>query len=313
MSIIDTLSEGFTTVFKRPWLAVVPVVLDLFLWLGPKLSVAPIVDRSIALLQNLTSMTGVTGTEVGTTTDLLNQAIQAMQQELGSSNLLSLLSFSRMGVPSVTAARLIDPTTDHWILTVNSTWQMIGLQLVILALGLFIACFYLGMIGQVVRGQQVSVRQLLRRVPTYWLHTVILMVPVSVLLAMLALMGIALGPLVFLVWVGIFWILLYLYFVPQAITMSDAGPMEALRDSFIVMRLSFWHSFLMIVLVTVISTGLSLIWSLLLGSAIGTLFGILANSLLGTGLLVAVFIYFRERLAAWHQLVQQQKANLHNV
>ena len=39
--IIDTLSAGFQTVNRHLYLLLVPILLDLFYWLGPRLTVKP--------------------------------------------------------------------------------------------------------------------------------------------------------------------------------------------------------------------------------------------------------------------------------
>jgi hypothetical protein len=36
-SVIDTLTAGYETINRRPWLILLPIALDLLFWLGPKL------------------------------------------------------------------------------------------------------------------------------------------------------------------------------------------------------------------------------------------------------------------------------------
>ena len=45
MGIIDTLGAGFGLIARRPWLLVVPIAVDLLLWIGPHLSAEPLVNR----------------------------------------------------------------------------------------------------------------------------------------------------------------------------------------------------------------------------------------------------------------------------
>src|ERR1044071_10211247 len=48
--VIDTLTDGFQLVNRAPGLLLVPVLLDLLLWLGPKLSVARLGERALSRL-----------------------------------------------------------------------------------------------------------------------------------------------------------------------------------------------------------------------------------------------------------------------
>jgi len=50
LGLIDTLSSGFKVVQRRPWLILPPVLLDLWLWLGPRWSIQPLADSLLRLL-----------------------------------------------------------------------------------------------------------------------------------------------------------------------------------------------------------------------------------------------------------------------
>ena len=41
--VIDTLTAGYNLVNRHPWLLVLPLLLDVALWWGPQLSVAPLI------------------------------------------------------------------------------------------------------------------------------------------------------------------------------------------------------------------------------------------------------------------------------
>ena len=47
LGIIDTISAGFGMVNKRLWLIIIPILLDVVLWLGPRISIAPLVNRAL--------------------------------------------------------------------------------------------------------------------------------------------------------------------------------------------------------------------------------------------------------------------------
>ena len=43
-TLIDSISEGYTAINRRPWLLLLPLLLNVYLWFGPQLSFAPLVS-----------------------------------------------------------------------------------------------------------------------------------------------------------------------------------------------------------------------------------------------------------------------------
>jgi hypothetical protein len=296
LSIIDTLSAGFSAVAKNLWLMAVPVVLDVGLWLAPKLSVAPVVDQLVTTMRNATQALGTTATADANVNQMVETLNTALQQSVGRTNLLSLLAWGRLGVPGVAGLRQIQPGADR-IIEITGYGQWLGVQIVLLLVGLLITCVFLGMLGQAVRGEGVHLGKLSKRLPTYWLHMLAFMLPMGLLLFSVLGSSMILGALAFLLWGLLLWVIVYLAFVPQAITMSEEKPLKAVLSSFTVVRASFWSVLGLLILVNVISLGLGMMWPRLMGSNLGTVAAILLNAYVGTSLTAAYFIFFRERLA----------------
>lgn len=306
MNIIETMSTAFNTIIKRFWLLVIPIALDLFLWLGPKVSVAPLVNDFLIVLQQGLASAGASAQ--ASSADLVSSMLPELQATLGNINLLALLSWGRIGVPSVSG--MLPITSQNLVLTITTPVQMVGIELAILALGLFLACIFIGMISQVVKGEGFNLGHVLHRAPTHWLYLVLIFIPLFILMIIALVFGSLLGPLLFLIVGGMLWISLYLFFVPQAVILSDASPLDAVRDSFIIVRLNFWSSLGLILLVYLISGGFGLIWSRLTFSPFGIIGSILANAFVGTGLSAAACFFYRDRMAKWQQMLQQNKKSI---
>lgn len=306
MRVIDTLTAGFNTVTKKLWLATLPMVVDLFLWLGPKVSVAPVIEKMTTSFRQAMDALGSTAADPGLV-DMFEAAIDQFQSTIGSTNLLALLSWGRLGMPSIAGIRPIDLKVDR-VVQVSEYGQMLLVQVLIMALGLFVACIFLGMLACEVRGEALDLVGLSRRVPLYWLRMLAILVPLGVALFFALFSGFLLGPFGFFVWVLVLWAMLYMSFIPQAITLAEDGPRGAVWHSFTVVRLNFWPSVGLVLLINVITTGLSLVWRLLMVSPVGMLVAILANAYVGTGLTVAAFIFYRERIAEWQGASQQGSA-----
>src|SRR5512144_563183 len=41
-SLIDTFSEGYTAINRRPWLVLLPILVNLYIWFGTQLSFEPL-------------------------------------------------------------------------------------------------------------------------------------------------------------------------------------------------------------------------------------------------------------------------------
>lgn len=307
MGIIDTLSAGFNTVLRNLWLMTVPVLLDVGLWLAPKVTVAPVVKDLVASMRAAVESWVVSvGSDAGMR-QMVDSLDGMLQQSIGRSNLLTALSWGRLGVPGIAGLRLIDPAADR-VIELTSYSQWLGLEVTLLLVGLLIACVFLGMLGQQVRGEGVRLDKLAKRVPSYWLYMLALLLPLGALLFGVVGSSLVLGALSYLFWALVLWVVIYVAFVPQAITMAEARPLHALAASLTVVRSSFWPSLGLLILVNVISIGLGWVWLQLVGSTVGTLAAILLNAFVGTSLTAAQFIYFRDRLAALQAAAQQPRS-----
>src|ERR687883_1725823 len=45
--VIDTLSAGYVALNRQLWVLLVPILVDLLLWLGPHVSYSPLVDPTV--------------------------------------------------------------------------------------------------------------------------------------------------------------------------------------------------------------------------------------------------------------------------
>jgi hypothetical protein len=305
LGVIDTLTAGFNTVAKKLWLMIVPVILELYLWLGPKLSAAPVIAQTLQDIQrSLDGLAMPAETQMGA--QQMIEMLNGIQQTVGRTNLFSLLAWGRLGMPSIMGTRPIEPQVDR-VIELTSAGQLLGVQLLLLMAGLFIACFFLGMLGQEVRGEGVRLGTLIRRVPRYWLYLVVLFVPLAIVMVIAFTMTIFLGFMFLLAMALLLWILLYMYFVPEAITMGEASPLRAVFSSFTVVRMFFWPTVGLVLLINVLVFGMGMVWQAMMGSTVGTAAAILLNAYVGTSLVAASFIFYRDRVNMWIAALKQQQ------
>ncbi len=313
MGIIDTLSAGFDLVRKKLWLILLPVLLDIGLWLGPKLSIA-------ALMRGLI---GEATTQVAGKPEMapnLKETGRALVEMAGGIDLSALLSSNYLGVPGLPAtgtAGLFGLTRQ--VIEVNGGLPFLGLLAGLSLAGLLIGTVYLGLIAQEVRDGEADLGRLVRGLPRYWLRLIgvslLVMVamtflgfPLFLMMSVFGLFSQGIASLLMgVAFFGTLWVMIYLAFVPQAILFGEDGVLQAVVHSISVVRTYFWSTLGLLVLVNVITAGLVFIWDWLVATSAGAIVAMAANAFVGTGLSAAILIFYRERLRAWQERAQQRR------
>ena len=296
--VIDTLSDGYGVVNRHPWIVLFPILIDLFLWLGPQLSASRLISQALPLLQ------------AGRVDRLQVQDAQLKELvELAEGfNLLSILAPTFVGIPSrMAAVGIRDPLhsvpVDSWL---SVWWILVGGSLA----GLLLGSLYYAAIAAGVRESGLAPLRLLGGALRGWtrvLGFLLLLVGLSLLLGLpmlFLLVGARLvsEPLMSLVasllMTALVWVWIYLYFVPNAIFLSQVGPLQAIKQSVAVVRLGFWTALAIMLLIAVILAGMGRIWDFAEGLADpwGLGLGIVGNAYIASGLIAASMRFYRARI-----------------
>lgn len=312
--VIDTLSTGFDAINRMIWIVLFPIVLDLFLWRGPQLSAAPAMRDFLrwynAIVNTQMEAGGEPASEAMQGLERMRQGLEAMADQFnlfgvmaGSGPVLGMLP----GVPALALAQPVGPTT-----VLAQPVTIVALVVTIALFGLLLGCVYLGLIAQQVRDGQIDVKRLVRRIWRYWLSSVgfgilaigagiVVGVPAGLLVSIASILspgvGLILSGLIILSAQAIaVLMILYFFFIADAIVLSEAGPLRAVANSLRVVARNFGQTVLLIVLIFVISIGTQEIWRYLSDDSWGALVGIVANGYIVSGLTAARMLFYRNRL-----------------
>ena len=135
--VFGSLKAGFDIVSSRVALILIPLTLDLFLWLGPRLGVEGLLLPSITYLsETYIAQQKLTGSSL----ELFMQNQELLLERLQDFNLVSLLSKSYwfpVGIHSLSAQSLpvTNPLGLQNVVTVSSVWVLLGLAAVLIPLG----------------------------------------------------------------------------------------------------------------------------------------------------------------------------------
>jgi hypothetical protein len=320
-SLIDTISEGYAAINRRPWLLLLPLLLNLYIWFGTQLSFAPLLT-DLSGLMRLRS----TPAEQSTAAEEQMRRLSAfdMRQAITWLNFVPTLTMYtinstdadclRLGLSLVCEVPPIALERDT-IKVYNVGGALLAFVLLNL-LALPLSAIFLTQVAAAVRDDRAGVPVSAQRA---WRAMLALLGKVGVLVGI----GLALGlPFAFLLtllmffsqvlWlfmivvmlVVLFWISIYLGFANEAIVVSGVGPLRALHTSFNIVRRNFWGTLGFLALSWLISAGSGMLWlNLAQSSMVGLIVAVTGSAYLGSGLLAARMIFYRERLRRWQNAV----------
>lgn len=308
LSVIDVLTAGFEIVRKRPWTMLVPIAIDLLIWILPRISLADLLRPWFVFSVDTAGLSPDAVANVEETRQMMNQA-------LNSVHLLGLVPFSlnlTVRMPTLLAFNNGDVVSP-----INALAYTLQLHSFLLAVVLFVPLFLLGLLPGALYVEWIAqgVRPLenapqyawIRRVALMWLKLIafaaILTGVVAAAFFVLSLGELlspandGIGSFIFaLVLVGWFWIAIYFFFTVSAMAVSQVGILDAIRRSVMIFRFHFWPSLLLFGLTILLYWGLGLVWHGLAVTPLGLLVGVAANSFIGTSLLAASMVFYQDRM-----------------
>jgi hypothetical protein len=299
-SIWNTLAAGFELTTRNPWLLIVPVLLDVFLWLGPRLSFGPLVDQLLAQLPTDTA---------------LMDPRPLLELVSTRTNMFTYLSVTALGVPALMTGLSPEktPIVPQMVeIDSGGTWLLLLMGLTIV--GLLLAAIYTTLIAAaVVRTEGETMRrsamagETLQWIGRTWLRfsglallfivlVVIILLPISLIGAVVALLSQLLATLVLLAApVILIWVMIFLSFTPQGMVLNRKPFFPSLLDSVRLFQKNLMPA--LSLLLVVLLTRQLLAW-LLLSADDGswlTLASILGHAFVSTALSAAMFIFYRDR------------------
>lgn len=307
VSVIDSLSAGFRFLGWRLELLLIPVALDLLLWLAPQFSVVTLAEEAAHWYRELGAVEGVPADAAL----LTQQVAESIEQFGGSFNLLSaLVSTTLLHMPSllVTGSQSsplppIELTTPIEAFVFWVVFSLLGLLIGVVYLDLLARRLPIGGMaavrGGVLAGRAIA--QWLQVIAFVLLVALLLLaiyIPISIALSIVTLVSPALGSLLALGSGALALIIFfYLYFATASIVMDNLSAPEAIKRSFLLVRAHFFATLGFFALSTLIGLGISLLLIRLASYALWAVTpAILLNAYVGTGLAMALLIFYRTRL-----------------
>lgn len=294
--IIDTLGVAYALLFRRPYLILLPIALDLYLWLGAALSARSLADAFARWMNQVPEADP--------------QIVELTHNAIAGFDLFALVGIS---IPSLIADRGRDAVAhvgqSIWV-TGIPWWAVLVLGAVLIVGGIAIGMVYLTMIGRLVRDHPIlaagfgreAMRNVLRMLGFIGvaIGTVLLLtMPVALFGGLLLVVGInVLSLFALLGWVAIMWAFFALFFAQDAIVLSEAGPLRAMYLSYNVVRRNIGSTAGFIIVYLLITNGTPVALQVFTTSTWGVLFALITNAFVATGVLAAAMLFYRDRVRA---------------
>ncbi len=298
---IQILGQGFNIAANNVAIILLPIFLDVFLWLGPRIKITNLMQPILADIHQLE-----------TSGQAMPMPTETLLEFWNGFNLLTILRTFPLGVPSLMAINIsnesplglrADFEADTWLMVLAAT---IGLMV----LGWVLGALYYRQVSQVTLNYQNSLTQnLIQSVllsGTWHFVAFIASLPVLLILGILLLINGLLANIAYLILlVIVLWLAIPAFFSAHGIFSKGNNAFQSIVQSFRLARYGLPPLGWFILLAVVISQGMDALWRIPPANSWMALVGIFGHAFISSSLLAASFIYYYEmhnwieRAAQW--------------
>lgn len=305
--LVAALAAGFDTTANHIAIILMPIFLDLFLWLGPRLRLKTLLQPVMDQLANSPVPASAALPDAAT--------LQLLWSDfLARFNLFGLLRTFPLGVSSLMSAGVNDklPFGTPLAWEVPSYSGMLGSWFAIILGGWALGSLYFYWVSVVTLAPDEK-RSLDRSLwhslllSFTWLGLALLAgIPVLLGFSLLALISPALAQIgIFIIMLIAIWIILPVFFSPHGIFVYKQNAFASILQSLRMVRFTLPTSGLFVMASLLISEGLGYLWRIPPSESWLTLVAIIGHAFISTSLVAASFIYYRD-INLWLQVVLDQ-------
>jgi hypothetical protein len=305
--IIRSIKAGFDAIAAHIPAMSLPLLLNVFMWLGPRLRMTALFEAIKGDLVAIWQGGGMAAQDIQRVLGLYENAAVSV-------NLFWLLRTLPIGISSL----LLPQKTDVTPLGVPAVWQVSALSLpfwclLLMFLGWVGGGLYFRHVSRAVASNEESAPGIPRIVS----QTILINIFCSLLLMMIG-APLLLILFLFIQWSAILanlyvlfvclasmWIVVPLFFWPHGVFVKRQNVITSILSSIQLARFTLPMSSMFVILVFLLAAGLNFLWRIPPEDSWMTLVGILAHAFVTTALLAGSFIYYRD-MSAWMQEVTEK-------
>jgi hypothetical protein len=315
IGVLAAFVAGFDRVAARPILILPPLVLDLFLWFGPHLTL-PFLAQMVP--ETLSALGDMIGTNSGIVTDM--SVVQLMLTSIIERyNVMSALSILPWGIPfnlllnitslpaglpSVMAGRMpvLTPLGQPQIIPLGSLPEVVTIWVVLTSIGLGLGVFYHRWLAQqtspdaeLLSGWQAWGRMILLFVAVYVGGFLLLMVVGLMTTLIGLLLPFISGIVPMLLMVFLFWATVYFAFTTHGIVLYRFRVIKAMLESARVVRLNLLSSIGFLFICFIVTWFSSQIWIRPGEETWYSVLALIGHAFVSTTLIAASYVFYQSR------------------
>jgi len=320
--VIGSLRAGFDVVSSHIWLIFLPIVLDVFLWLGPRLSVGDLYSSVVSSTLEIMRTRPFPVQDIQT----FAESTTTVTDFLNKFNWLSWVRTFPVGISSIEAfglpkeLPLQTPLGLQDVVQISSLIQWLGWTTLLCLLGWVAGSLYFRWVSETTLGEEEAgispSRAILQTfvLSVIWIAgLMIVILPISFVLGLLAFVSPALSNgVLFVLLILSYWLIVPLFFMPHGIFARRQNAFYSVFTSWRMARFTLPTSGMFVLSALLLSQGLNYLWSVPQSDSWMTLVGIGGHAFITTAILAASFVYYRD-MNIWLQTVFEQWQKSHSV
>jgi hypothetical protein len=307
MGALACVTTGFEVTARHPELIFLPLLLDLFLWLGPRLSVSPL----LMAIKDLMSQLMTSDVALPETTENYVRMIQLLEELGGGFNLFSFLNPGPLlGIPVLTPSRMsvLTPLGEQSVVEVASFFAVMAVVAVLAIVGLGLNALYLRILGKSVIEETEAAIPGPRTILVVWRQFVqfgillyvaffVFSMAISLFATIVGLFSLFVAGLMMAAMLSVaLFVAVHLLFTVPGMVQLRRGLFRAMKESLLLTRVDFVNVVFLLGLILVISRGLNVVWMLPEPDSWTTFVGLGGHAFVSTALTAGLFIFYQERL-----------------
>ena len=314
--VVGSLRAGFDAIASNLTVILLPLALDLFLWLGPRLHIDWLFQPIFDEMSRYARFSGIPAADVKTLQENSALVLEQLQQY----NLLTALRTFPIGIFSLMSGKIAGETPfgSPSVIQVDSLFTFLGWIVLLTLVGWVSGGLFFRWVSMVVDssdsaefrfGQSIIQTVLLSML--YIMLAIMIGIPLVVVLALVIAASPSFGQGLLLI-LGLLsiWLIVPVFFTPHGIFMRQQNAFSSIYTSLRMARYTLPTSSLFVLSVLLIAYGLNFLWNIPSSDSWMALVGIAGHAFITTSLLAASFIYYHD-MQVWLQTVLEKlKTNL---
>jgi len=318
--VIAALQAGFNVVSNRVVLITLPVLLNIFLWLGPRFSVGKWYGTLLSNWISLLKQNGFPAQQLAIYTDNAPLLVDFFQKL----NWLGWIRTIPIGLPALllnipNTFPVSTPLGIQSVIQLPSFLYVASSILLLTFVGWLSGGLYFRIVAGASLGEEEAGIGLIRTfaqtilLSVIWgVGVVIIILPLLFVIAIITALNALLAQVVFfIVLFFMFWLVVPLFFTPHGIFVRKQNAFVSIMSSLRMSRFTLPTSSMFVLSVFLLSRGLSYLWMIPSSDSWLLLVGILGHGFISTTLLAASFVYYRD-MSNWLQNVYDRFQQMSN-